>query len=203
MHLFYANGEIYALFAQRVERTDPPLGGTSVLRQSIAIPPDIGEQAARLVREIELEGYAEVEFRRDSMGTPYLMEINPRLSASVEIAVRAGVDFPYLLYQWASGEQIDVVKSYRVGACMRYLWGDIAATAAALQQRGRPGVAPPARVIFDFCTSFFVPMRYDYLDWRDPLPIWTAIVARARGGPKYLKNVFSKRKTPVLSDVRQ
>src|SRR6202023_1089385 len=92
-------GQIYARFAQWAKRTDPPLGGTSVLRQSIPIPPDIGDQAERLVIEIELEGYSEVEFRRDNGGIPYLMEINPRLSASVEIAVRSGVDFPYLLYQ--------------------------------------------------------------------------------------------------------
>src|SRR2546430_14580761 len=87
-------------------RTDPPLGGLSVLRQSIAVPPDIGPQAEALVREIDLEGYSEVEFRRDAAGVSYLMEINPRLSASVEVAVRAGVDFPNLLYQWASGGPI-------------------------------------------------------------------------------------------------
>ena len=43
-------------------------GGESILRQSIAIPPDIGPQAERLVREIDIEGYSEVEFRRDSSG---------------------------------------------------------------------------------------------------------------------------------------
>jgi hypothetical protein len=119
------------------------------------------------------------------------------------MAVRAGVDFPYLLYQWASGDRIDVVKSYRIGGWMRYLWGDIASTAASVQQRGRPGVAPPARAILDFCTSFFVPMRYDYLDWRDPLPVWTAIVGRARGVPKLIRSVLSRRKTLVLSDAQR
>ena len=87
----YAQGKMHARFAQWAKRTEPPLGGQSVLRQSIAVPTDIGEQAERLVREIDLEGYSEVEFRRDSKGIPYLMEINPRLSASVEIAVRSGV----------------------------------------------------------------------------------------------------------------
>ncbi|MFL5666840.1 MAG: hypothetical protein ACJ8BW_36650, partial [Ktedonobacteraceae bacterium] len=38
----YANGEMYARFAQWAKRTEPPLGGTSVLRQSIAVPEDIG-----------------------------------------------------------------------------------------------------------------------------------------------------------------
>jgi len=41
----YARGEVYARFAQWAMRTDPPLGGLSVLRQSIAVPPDTGPQA--------------------------------------------------------------------------------------------------------------------------------------------------------------
>jgi predicted ATP-grasp superfamily ATP-dependent carboligase len=172
----YANGKTYARYAQWAKRTQPPLGGTSVLRQSIAVPPDIGGQAERLIREIELEGYSEVEFRRDSAGTPYLMEINPRLSASVEVAVRAGVDFPHLLYQWANGDPIDYVKGYRPGNWMRYLEGDIMTTVQALIQHGRPGVTSPFQAIFDFCISFFKPMGYDYLDWKDPLPACTATI---------------------------
>ncbi|GAC1354229.1 MAG: hypothetical protein NVSMB38_32120 [Ktedonobacteraceae bacterium] len=176
----YAQGKMHARFAQWAKRTEPPLGGQSVLRQSIAVPTDSGEQAERLVREIDLEGYSEVEFRRDSEGVPYLMEINPRLSASVEIAVRSGVDFPHLLYQWANGEPIDTVTNYRIGGWMRYLKGDIMTTIAALQQRGRPGVTPPAQSIIGFCLSFFVPMSYDYLDWKDPIPALQATTSFTR-----------------------
>jgi predicted ATP-grasp superfamily ATP-dependent carboligase len=166
----YANGEVHARFAQWAKRTIPPLGGTSVLRQSIAIPPDIGSHAERLVRDIDLEGYSEVEFRRDSAGVPYLMHISPRLSASVEVAVRAGVDFPYLLYQWASGGRIDAITTYRVGGWMRDLHGDVMTTIAALKQRGRPGVSSPVRAVLGFGLSFFRPMDYDLVDWRDPVP---------------------------------
>jgi predicted ATP-grasp superfamily ATP-dependent carboligase len=172
--LFYAHGKMYARFAQWAKRTQPPLGGTSVFRQSIALPDDITEQSERLVREIELEGYSEVEFRRDSEGKPYLMEINPRLSASIEVAVRAGVDFPYLLYQWAKGERIDCVEGYRIGGWMRYLEGDLLTTFQAILERGRPGVTPPTQAVFEFIASFFVPTGYDYFDWRDPLPMWSA-----------------------------
>lgn len=199
VNLFYANGEMYARFAQWAKRTDPPLGGTSVLRQSIAIPPDIGDQAERLVRAIDLEGYSEVEFRRDSEGIPYLMEINPRLSASVEIAVRAGVDFPLLLYQWASGERIDKVQGYRTGTWMRYMRGDLMSAIASWQQRGRPGITPPARVLLDFCVSCVVPMSYDYVDWKDPVPAFVATTDFTRqwiGGAinkrlSHLRRIFS------------
>lgn len=188
----YTRGRVHARFAQWARRTYPPLGGTSILRQSIAVPLDISEQAERLVREIDLEGYAEVEFRRGTSGYPYLMEINPRLSASVEIAVRAGVDFLHLLYQWASGDRVDVVKNYRRGLWMRYLGGDIATTLAALQEQGRPGVDSPARAIFGFCSAFLLPARYDYLDWADPLPAWTALREAQRNGWKRIREHFAK-----------
>jgi predicted ATP-grasp superfamily ATP-dependent carboligase len=180
--LIYANQHVYACYAQWHTRI---VGGESAVRQSIAVPTDIGEQAERLVREIDLEGCSEVEFRRDAAEMPYLMEINPRLWASTELAVRSGVDFPYLLYQWASGEKIDEVKTYPVGARLRYLRGDILNTAAALipsRQRGRPEMEkiPPTRAILDFLLTFFSPMGYDCVDWKDPLPIWTSLVAFAR-----------------------
>src|SRR2546426_1628779 len=172
----YAKGKMYARFAQWAQRTAPPLGGESVVRQSITIPADTGDQAERLVREIGLEGYSEVEFRRDGMGVPYLMEINPRLSASVEMAMRSGVNFPHLLYQWASGGPIEEMAGYRTGGWMRYLNGDIVSTLSALRQRGRPGVTPPMQTLLNFCSSFFRPMGYDYVDWRDPRPAVKATV---------------------------
>jgi len=164
LSFFYANGEIYARYAFWGKRTNPPLGGIYVLRQSIAFPPDTGEQAEHLVREIELEGYSQVEFRRDSVGKPYLMEINPRLNMGIEVAVRA----------------INVAKSYRIGGQMRYLKGDFITTVASVRQRGRPGVTPPAWAILAFFLSFFIPMGYDYFDWRDPLPAFIATIGLTR-----------------------
>lgn len=203
--LFYAHGEIYARFAYWSRREDPPLGGTWTLAQSMAYPSVLGEQAERLVREIGLEGYSQIEFRRDSLGVPYLMEINSRLTAGLEHPIQAGVDFPYLLYQWASGSQIDTVQGYRAGLWMRYLWGDIATTITAVQQRGRPGVTPPVRALFDFCISCLVPVRYDYLDWRDLLPLWTAIVGRGLGGMRRIGQLFAwqkRRELPPVSEAQ-
>jgi predicted ATP-grasp superfamily ATP-dependent carboligase len=168
--LFYVDGQVHARFAQWAKRMQPPLGGTSVFRRSIAVPEDIGAQSERLVRAMNLEGYSEVEFRRDSAGKPYLMEINPRLSASVEVAVRAGVDFPHLIHQWALGVPVDRITRYRVGGWMRYLQGDFVTTVECLAQRGRPGVPPPARAMLDFAAAFFVPSGYDYFSWDDPRP---------------------------------
>ena len=189
--LLYASGQVHARFAQWATRTRPPLGGESVVRQSIAVPEDIGRQAEALVRAMDLEGYSEVEFRRDSAGAAYLMEINPRLSASVELAVRAGVDFPYLLYQWATGGAIDRTVGYRVGGWMRHLGGDIETTLETLEERGRPGITPPVRALLDFGLAFFRPMAYDYADGGDPLP---AIAASAKYTRDWIARIWSRLK---------
>ncbi len=190
----YAGGEVHARFAQWAKRTRPSVGGESVLRQSIAVPQDAGPYAESLVREIDLEGYSEVEFRRDAAGVPCLMEINPRLSASVEVAVRAGVDFPFLIYQWASGGPIDAVATYRVGGWMRHLGADVDTTLSSLQDRGRPGVASPAHAIMDFGLSFLRPTGYDYFDWRDPRP---AVRATAAFTAYWMRRVTSRMRKAI------
>jgi hypothetical protein len=77
---------------------------------------------------------------------------------------------------------------------MRHLRGDITVTSKALKQRGRPGVISPTRAILGFCFSFFLPMRYDYVDWRDPLPIWSAIAGSAYEVVERVKSSLRRRK---------
>jgi predicted ATP-grasp superfamily ATP-dependent carboligase len=187
--LFYVDGRILARFAQVAHRMWPPLGGSSVVRESIALPRDLAEAAEELVRAAGLEGYSEVEFRRDLDGTPYLMEVNPRLSASVEVAVRAGVDFPGLLYAWAAGLPLTPVSGYREGVRMRWLGGDIRWLGETFRQRGRPEVLAPGAASRAFAADCLTPYAYDYATWRDPAPAVAAVVKFLFAGPRrrYLK----------------
>ena len=187
VNFMYAHGEMYARYAHWTKRTLPQLGGESTYRQTMEVPEDTGEQAERLIREIDLEGFSNVQFRRDSLGKPYLMEINPRLIAGVEIAVRAGVDFPHMVYQWACGEPIDRVEGYKTNLWMRYLEGEVLTTMQAFEQRGRPGVTPTARALMEFVGTFFTPTLYDYFDWQDLHPVGTAVSEFADHVQRYMK----------------
>jgi predicted ATP-grasp superfamily ATP-dependent carboligase len=168
--VLFANGVMWATFAQRADRMYPLLGGSSVLRESITVPEDIGPMAEALIRELSLDGYSEIEFRRDAAGRPFLMEINSRLSASVEIAVRAGVDFPLLLYEWAAEQRICPVRSYRCGCRMRYLKGDVSWLKDALRDPQHPDAPRPAVAIASFLAAFGRRTGYDYWDRNDPAP---------------------------------
>jgi predicted ATP-grasp superfamily ATP-dependent carboligase len=170
---------VVAAFAQVAHRMHPPIGGSSVLRESIPLPDDATPMARRLLEAMGLDGYAEVEFRRDRQGRPVLMEVNPRLSASVEVAVRAGVDFPLLLYRWALGDAPASVDGYRHGVRMRWLGGDMKWLARNVLRdptRARPDVVAPARAMATFLRDSLRPAAYDYLDRDDP---WPAILQGA------------------------
>jgi cation diffusion facilitator CzcD-associated flavoprotein CzcO/predicted ATP-grasp superfamily ATP-dependent carboligase len=178
--VLYAEGRVWARFAQRATRTVPPLGGSSVARVSIALPADVDGAAERLVRALELEGYSEIEFRRDARGAAALMEINPRLSASVELAVRAGVPFPELLYRWAAGERLRERVGYRSGVRMRWLGGDLSWFKKVWGDQGEPDSPSRACAVAVVLADCARAQGYDYLDVRDPRPALAASVGALR-----------------------
>src|SRR4029079_15273669 len=58
-------------------------------------------------------------------GDRFLIEINGRYWGSLQLAVDAGVDFPYLSCQLALGSRPDVPPGYRLGVKNRWLLGDL------------------------------------------------------------------------------
>jgi predicted ATP-grasp superfamily ATP-dependent carboligase len=190
----YASGRFWARFAQRADRTFPPLGGNSVMRESISLPPDITPAAERLVAELDLEGYSEVEFRRDECGRAALMEINPRLSASVEIAVRAGVPFPRLLHEWASGQALTETSGYVTGLRMRWLGGDLLRLKSVLSHPNGPDAPSRRRSLATFAADFARPLGYDYVDRSDLRPALLATAGMARRAGRHLSTMLNERR---------
>jgi predicted ATP-grasp superfamily ATP-dependent carboligase len=131
---------------------------------------ELVDPAEQLIAAAGVTGFSAVEFRRDAEGRPRLMEINPRLIASMELAVRAGVDFPVLLYRWARGDALKGISDYRIGVRMRWLSGDLAWLKETLLNQGRPDSTPAARAVATFVGDFFRPLFYDYLTLSDLRP---------------------------------
>jgi predicted ATP-grasp superfamily ATP-dependent carboligase len=169
--IFMADGEIWTRFAQTSHREYPRLGGVSVLSESIPPLADICQPAEALVREIGLEGYSMVEFRRDDQGRPVLMEVNPRLGGSLGLALRCGVDFPTLLHAWATGRSFQRIDSYRVGRRSRWLTGDVWTLKCAFDRGDRLDTPSPAAALARFIADFALrPAALDPFDILDPLP---------------------------------
>ena len=112
------------------------------------------------------------------------MEINPRLSASVEVAVRAGVNFPLLLHDWATGNRLDRPGGYRTGVRMRWLAGDVRWVVDSLRGQGRPDADPVGRVLWAFTRDFGRRSGYDYMTPDDVRPAAIATLGAVRSTRK-------------------
>lgn len=124
--IFDREHQIKACYEQKYLRTFPIKNGPSTLTESVSYP-EIAEAAKKLMKNLNWYGVVEVEFVIDSnSGKANFMEINPRFWASVQSAIYAGVDFPWLLYKAALGEDVPETFDYKIGSKCRWLLpGDI------------------------------------------------------------------------------
>jgi len=124
--LLFDSGQPVAVFFHRRLREKPPSGGVSVLRESIPIDPNMRAGAEKLLKALNWHGVAMVEFKQDETDGQFkLMEINARFWGSLQLAIDAGIDFPYLLYRIAMGESVEPMVDYMVGIKTRWLLGDL------------------------------------------------------------------------------
>jgi len=83
--------------------------------------PEMRHAGLAILKALCWDGIAMVEFKRSRRdGRFYLMEVNPRFVGSLELAIAAGVDLPWLFAQMAAGRPVVGPNRYRVG--LRYRW---------------------------------------------------------------------------------
>ncbi|MDX6468583.1 MAG: D-aspartate ligase, partial [Gaiellaceae bacterium] len=106
------DGEPLATITARRTRQYPAdFGRASTFVETID-DPETAEQAAAVFARMQLTGLAEVEFKRDERdGRLKLLDINPRVWGWHTLGAAAGVDFPYLLWQLVSGEDVPRVHA--------------------------------------------------------------------------------------------
>ncbi len=139
---------------------------------------------------IGIQGPCEVEFRRDALGRPRLMEVNARLAGTLAHAKASGVGLSLLTWQWATGSEVSRVKGYRAGVRTRWLLGDVFWLVGSFRRQGRPDSVPRARSAWLFLAEFARTRHYDHLDWRDPRPavaeLKRIIAVTTRALPRHL-----------------
>jgi predicted ATP-grasp superfamily ATP-dependent carboligase len=172
--LFIAGDQVAASCGHIAHRTAPPLGGASVVRESIR-PYDILDASVLLVKAMGLQGTCEVEFRRDAANRPLLMEVNARLAGTIENAVQAGIDFPLMVWRWAIGLEVEPVTSYRCGVRTRWLHGDLRWVRQNWHRAGRPDGMSHAGSIYTFFAEFAKTYHYDYFDRNDLMPFFAEL----------------------------
>jgi predicted ATP-grasp superfamily ATP-dependent carboligase len=176
MFVLFDRGRPIADFAHRRLREKPPSGGVSVLRESVPVDPVLRRWASRLLEPLDWHGVAMLEFKRDAVsGDPYLIEVNGRFWGSLQLAIDAGLDFPWLSLQLALGATPALTPAYREGVRSRWLLGDLdhlllrlTRTARELQMPDAPAARPQA--VRDFLKCFGRDLHYEVEKLADPGP---------------------------------
>ncbi len=106
---FFKNGKVIAGLAARRGRQHPmEFGHASTYAELVDIP-ELRSTAEKFLKLINFYGIAEVEFMRDPRDSQYkLLEVNPRIWGWHTLAIAAGIDLPYFLYQDLLGKDLDV-----------------------------------------------------------------------------------------------
>ena len=166
-------GECLACFQHRRLKEDPPSGGVAVMAIAEDADPELADASYRLLRALEWEGVAMVEFRKNPAdGKWALMEINGRYWGTTSLPLQAGVEFPVYEWRLAHGQDPQIPETYAKG--MRWRW-----TTGYLERLHRILVgfrgelAPKmsrAKALADIPADFSPWIRDAIWSWSDPVP---------------------------------
>ena len=82
------------------------------------------ETSQKVVAALGLDGNIGFDFMKNSEGVPVLMDINPRITATVSVIAAAGVNLPYLRVKQLLGEEL-VKKEPIYGTRLKRRYGEI------------------------------------------------------------------------------
>jgi len=106
---FFRDGVTVAGLSARRPRQHPmEFGRASTLAETVNIP-ELEPLATNFLGGIGYSGLAEVEFMYDEKDARFeLLEVNPRIWGWHTIAIRAGLDLPYMAYADAVGKEFTI-----------------------------------------------------------------------------------------------
>jgi predicted ATP-grasp superfamily ATP-dependent carboligase len=198
----YNKGKPRAFCCIKVHRAWPRTGGNSCYRESVCLDPHMKMYAEKLLGTLNWHGIAEVEFRLDTRDNiPKLMEINPRFWGSLCVAVKAGVDFPYLLYKIAMDGDIKGTFNYKVGIKGRYLEQELLYLVSLIKDSSaNSSLGSHDLKWLASWLKFYEPgLFYDLFEVKDPLPFFFSIALSPLGLVNLLKNKSHAWSPPSIS----
>ncbi|HXG39631.1 MAG TPA: hypothetical protein VNJ28_01700 [Candidatus Limnocylindrales bacterium] len=151
-----------SLVARRARQHPMDFGHASTFVETVERP-EVEAAGERFLEAIGYTGLAEVEFKFDRRDGAYrLLDVNARTWGWHTLGRRAGVDFPYLLWQALEGVPLERVRG-RPGVRWVRMVTDVP-TALGEIRRGRLAVR-------DYLASIRPPIEFSVLAPDDPLPV--------------------------------
>ena len=116
-----SEGHELAWVTKKKLRQYPPGYGDGSLQMTVAAP-EVAELSRRLLGNFNYRGFGYVEFKLDARDRNYrLIEINPRTPACNQMAISAGVDLPWLGYQYLAGDYAATESNKGFQSGVKYL----------------------------------------------------------------------------------
>jgi predicted ATP-grasp superfamily ATP-dependent carboligase len=120
VHCLFHRGEPMAICSHRKEREYPVAGGVTSCAVTVDHP-ELDRAALRLLASLRWNGLAKLDFKLDVRERRFhFLELDPRISASIDVCRAAGVDQIQRSCELAAGTRAIPQLEYRAG--VRYRW---------------------------------------------------------------------------------
>ncbi|ELZ98019.1 hypothetical protein C440_02188 [Haloferax mucosum ATCC BAA-1512] len=175
----YEDGEAVATSLRRQVRGDTYAGGASVFRE-LTHDPRVEALGERLLDHLDWHGLATVQFMKDrETGEFKLLEINPRIWASVMLDIRGGADYPYNYWLMTAGESDRIESGYAVGTASHLAHGELDYLISVLRD-DFPNVERPSfpTALAAVLASIYRHPNFDLVSIDDPVPFLWSVVNR-------------------------
>jgi predicted ATP-grasp superfamily ATP-dependent carboligase len=165
---FFKNGKAATgVMARRTRQHPMDFGHATTFAETVNIP-EMRELAEKFLSLIGYYGIAEVEFMKDPNNGNYkLLEVNPRVWGWHTLAIAAGVDLPYILYQDMIGEKLDVQQALNHTNWVRLLT-DVPTVCLEIVKGNMK--------ISDYIASMKGKKEFAVFSFADPLPFFVELV---------------------------
>jgi predicted ATP-grasp superfamily ATP-dependent carboligase len=167
--MIYNKGRLVASSAETYLRTKEENKFSTTTYRRSAFDPEGVANCKMVADHLKWHGVIHFDMIRDfRTGTGKIIEINPRLWGTLIIAVAAGIDFPYMLYQLALTKKITSFSdTYAENVYARWILGELIGLLNLIKRK-----APYHERLRELSGILFTPLKGATDDFRmsDPLP---------------------------------
>lgn len=176
------NGEPLVEFTARKVRNAPPEFGSPRVAISQQIP-DVIEPGRRVLQAMGFYGYSCTEFKKDPRDGVYkLMEVNGRHNLSSLLAVKCGINFPWLHYRHLVQGELPSAQGFRTGV----YWIDVTRDVAfSIRYLNKERYFPLQSIL-----PYVRPHVFAVLDLRDPKPFVLRCIGLAKRAIQTVLDAF-------------
>lgn len=188
-------GEVLAEFTAVHVRNAPPWFGSPRVAVSRSVP-EVIEPGRRILRELGFSGYACTEFKRDPRNGVYkLMEVNGRHNLSTLLAVRCGINFPWLHYQHLSEGIVPQATGFREEVYWIDLARDLGYTGLYLTREHQS--------LANYLRPYLQPHVFAILDHTDLGPFFKRVAALANNAKEKILGQKETKKLRPLQGAKK